>query len=211
MKLTRIISLSAFTIITYLASTTFGIDLSSTLSTSFCGCSRQPPFINSTTSTTTPDPESTSTFVYVSPPAIATTSINVEPTTTFASAPATCSTYNTSSSVSGSGSTSGQYTGDMTHYDPSGGLSSCGWQGYNYQDIVALSIAMMQNGPNPNTNPKCGKTINIYYMGNTHQATVFDTCQACSYGSIDVTEQLFNKVAPGGDGRVSGVSWSFTN
>jgi len=104
---------------------------------------------------------------------------------------------------------SSQYTGDMTYYDVSVGLGSCGWQGSNSQDLVALAADVMDNGANPNDNPKCNMTINIYYNGETHSAIVCDTCPTCSGGSIDVTQELFMKVAPNGNGRVHGVSWSF--
>jgi len=102
-----------------------------------------------------------------------------------------------------------RYSGDMTYYDPTVGLGSCGKQGTNSERIVALAADVMANGPNPNNNPKCGKTINIYYQGKTRTGTVFDTCPECVGGSIDVTQVLFEEVAPDGDGRVHGVSWSF--
>jgi expansin (peptidoglycan-binding protein) len=66
----------------------------------------------------------------------------------------------------------------------------------------------MNNGANPNANPLCGKTINIYYNGNVHQARIFDTCPTCAEGSLDLSPSLFQAVAPNGDGRVHGVSWS---
>ena len=102
-----------------------------------------------------------------------------------------------------------EYTGDMTYYDVSIGAGSCGWQGSNSQNLVALAADVMQNPPNPNDNPKCGETINMYYGGNTHQATVYDTCPTCDGGSIDVTQQLFEAIAPEGNGRVHDVSWDF--
>ncbi|KAI4181979.1 MAG: hypothetical protein L6R41_006280 [Letrouitia leprolyta] len=102
------------------------------------------------------------------------------------------------------------YKGDMTHYTP--GLGSCG----HYTDpsknepVVALSREIMNNGPNPNNNPKCGTKINIYNPGTkkTHHATIVDTCWACKKEDIDVNEKLFNAVAPHGDGRVHGIQWS---
>jgi len=102
-----------------------------------------------------------------------------------------------------------RYTGDMTYYDTSVGLGSCGTQGSNDERLVALAADVMANGANPNDNPKCGKTINIYYQGKTHTGTVVDTCPECQGGSIDVTQVLFEAVAPHGDGRVHGVQWSF--
>lgn len=102
------------------------------------------------------------------------------------------------------------YKGDMTHYTP--GLGSCGHNDppSAKRDVVALSREMMNNGPNPNTNPKCGSKINIYNPGTkkTHSATIVDTCWACKKEDIDVNVELFYKVAPKGDGRVHGIMWN---
>lgn len=38
-------------------------------------------------------------------------------------------------------------------------------------------------------------------------ATVVDTCVACGKYDIDVSEGLFKKIAPDGDGRVKGIAW----
>ncbi|KAI4126227.1 MAG: hypothetical protein LQ338_003851 [Usnochroma carphineum] len=67
----------------------------------------------------------------------------------------------------------------------------------------------MANGPNPNTNPKCGTKINIYNPSTkkTHSAKIVDTCWACKKEDIDVDENLFYAVAPHGDGRVHGIQW----
>lgn len=93
------------------------------------------------------------------------------------------------------------FTGDMTYYTP--GLGSCGITNSGSDPIVALSISMMKNGANPNNNPKCGTRINIYNpsTGNTHQATVVDTCVGCADNDIDVSPSLFRAVAPNGNGR----------
>ncbi|KAL9601338.1 MAG: hypothetical protein Q9179_002905 [Wetmoreana sp. 5 TL-2023] len=99
------------------------------------------------------------------------------------------------------------YTGDMTYYTP--GLGSCGTYSDSNQDVVALSVPMMANGPNPNTNPKCGTIIGIWnpQTNRKHEATIVDTCWACKREDIDVSESLFKKVAPNGDGRVHGINW----
>lgn len=101
--------------------------------------------------------------------------------------------------------------GDMTHYNVSVGRTSCGWLKYDSEDVVALSSVVMRNGPNPNVNPICGTAIEIAYQGRTYSATVVDTCANCPGLDLDVTQSLFDKVAPHGDGRVSGVSWRFSN
>lgn len=133
----------------------------------------------------------------------------VQSVASVASVAAPVAAVSTPASSSSSSSGSWPYTGDITYYDVSVGLSSCGLQGSNSQDLVAIAPGIMANGANPNANPKCGQKIEISYQGNTHVATVFDTCPGCSGGSIDLTEGLFKKVAPNGDGRVSGVSWRF--
>ncbi|KAL8843380.1 MAG: hypothetical protein Q9176_001993 [Flavoplaca citrina] len=102
------------------------------------------------------------------------------------------------------------YKGDMTYYEP--GLGSCGHfdAPSAKRDVVALSREIMNNGPNPNLNPKCGSKINIYNPSTKkrHTATIVDTCWACKKEDIDVNVELFNKVAPKGDGRVHGIMWN---
>lgn len=99
------------------------------------------------------------------------------------------------------------YTGDLTHYTPS--LGSCGTVNQNGDAIVALSIALMNNPANPNNNPICNKQISITNpnTGTTTTATVMDTCQACAFGDMDVPDDLFNTIAPNGNGRVPGIEW----
>ncbi len=36
---------------------------------------------------------------------------------------------------------------------------------------------------------------------------VVDTCVGCAKYDIDVSPNLFKKVAPSGDGRVKGIDW----
>lgn len=99
------------------------------------------------------------------------------------------------------------YSGDMTYYTP--GMGSCGIQSGENDDVVALAIPMMQNGGNPNANPRCGSKIGIWNPNTQtiHEATIVDTCQACKLYDIDVSPALFKKVAPDGDGRVKGIDW----
>jgi hypothetical protein len=126
-----------------------------------------------------------------------------QPAAPAASAPASSGGSSSSSSATGS------HVGDLTNYDVSVGQTSCGYSGSNAESLVALPAVDMQNGANPNANPKCGKKINIYYNGQVHQGTVQDTCPECASGSLDVTMTLFDLVAPKGDGRVKGVSWDW--
>ncbi len=106
-------------------------------------------------------------------------------------------------------STSPTYIGDITHYEV--GLGSCGTTNTDSQAVVALSVAMMANGANPNANPKCQAKITLInpISGSHTSATVVDTCQACAYEDVDLSPSLFVAVAPTGDGRVHGIQRSF--
>lgn len=103
--------------------------------------------------------------------------------------------------------TTGKNSGDITYYAP--GLGSCGITNGPSDMIVALAADMMTGYANPNDNPNCGKSITISYNGVTATATIEDTCEACTGASIDLTPSLFEKFAPLGVGRVSGVEWWF--
>lgn len=87
------------------------------------------------------------------------------------------------------------------------GLGSCGYTNSDSDAIVALSTEIMANGANPNNNPKCGTSINIYNpaTGTTHSATIVDTCEGCSKYDIDVSPSVFKAVDPNGlgDGRIT--------
>lgn len=99
------------------------------------------------------------------------------------------------------------YTGDLTYYDP--GMGSCGYQSGPGDHIVALSREIMQNGANPNANPRCGSKIGIWnpQTHKKYEATVVDTCVGCKKMDIDVSPALFKLIAPNGDGRVHGINW----
>ena len=105
------------------------------------------------------------------------------------------------------------YRGDMTYYTPGPASSpgSCGDGWTPGMDVVALSHIYMHSSeyPNGNLNPRCRTKIAIRNVetGEAHEALVIDTCMGCAEESIDVNEELFNKAAPQGDGRVQGVEW----
>ena len=104
------------------------------------------------------------------------------------------------------------YTGDITYYNVSDGLGSCGKQFENTQMVVALSTAMMANGANPNDNPKCYTYITLTNPDNpgSWQGEIVSTCAGCATDDVDLSPALFKAVAPTGNGRVSGISWHFT-
>lgn len=99
-------------------------------------------------------------------------------------------------------------TGDLTWYDT--GTGSCGIVSGPDDKIVALSHFIMDplNPGNPNNNPMCGKTVTINYGGQTHTATVVDTCEGCAEGDLDLSHGFFNLVTNYGDGRVHGATWT---
>ncbi|CAF9940887.1 hypothetical protein IMSHALPRED_002207 [Imshaugia aleurites] len=100
------------------------------------------------------------------------------------------------------------YTGDLTYYTP--GQGSCGETNTNGDAIVAISHLLMSNPANPNANPVCNKQISIHNptTGTNTIATVTDTCMGCAIDDIDVPQDLFNIVAPSGNGRVHGIEWT---
>jgi len=111
--------------------------------------------------------------------------------------------------TSSGGATLASGTGDATWYDVTVGLGSCGLPIASPDSaVVAMAVGDMKNGANSNNNPLCGKTITINYGGSTHTAQVYDSCEGCAPGSIDLSQGFFKTVFPSGDGRVSGVSWT---
>jgi len=122
---------------------------------------------------------------------------------------------NAEAAVSNSGTSSGACegqgsgcTGDVTQWD--GGLGACGWtvdSGSEFQ--IALPHGLM--GTQSNGNPYCGRSLIIKNptTGATISATVGDKCMGCDGYNIDLTNALFDAVAPGCDGRCSGFEWWF--
>ncbi|KAK5330942.1 hypothetical protein LTR70_000264 [Exophiala xenobiotica] len=105
------------------------------------------------------------------------------------------------------GAGSGCY-GDVTHYD--GGVGACGWNvNTKTEMVIAMPVGMM--GALSNDNPYCGRSLTIKNptTGTTAQAIVGDKCMGCQGQSIDLTDALFNAIAPGCDGRCHGYEWWF--
>jgi len=107
--------------------------------------------------------------------------------------------------ATGGGLVSG--AGEITFYDLTAGLTSCGQQYSNSDNVVALSYLDMNNGANSNHNSLCGKTITITLGSVTATGTVVDTCMGCASGNIDLSPALFDKFASESAGRVPGAKW----
>lgn len=98
------------------------------------------------------------------------------------------------------------YTGDMTYFAP--GLGSCGATSTDTDMIVAISAARMNSGGNPSNNPLCFKHITITNsQGVSQDATIVDTCPGCAEDAIDVSQAVFEALAPLDEGRVQ-VQWN---
>ncbi|KAL8911767.1 MAG: hypothetical protein Q9171_003100 [Xanthocarpia ochracea] len=68
--------------------------------------------------------------------------------------------------------------GDLTYYAP--GLGACGRYSTENENVCAISHITYDaeaNGPNPNTNPLCGKQIRATRNGNSVVVTVVDRCK----------------------------------
>jgi len=106
-------------------------------------------------------------------------------------------------------------TGDGTYYQP--GLGACGISSTSSESIVAVSHIIFdaaQVGPNPNTNPLCGRKIWV-----TREVTpgkknvsleveVVDRCTGCKASDLDFSLSVFEKLADEWQGRVL-VSWAW--
>ncbi|KAI8884191.1 hypothetical protein K501DRAFT_151941, partial [Backusella circina FSU 941] len=83
--------------------------------------------------------------------------------------------------------------GKGTYYNP--GLGSCGIESCDTDLVVAVNYIQMDNGANPNKNPKCGQKIKIRgLLGLFVTATIIDTMPTGTKGDIDMSPALFKKV-----------------
>jgi len=158
---------------------------------------QKPPVVSPPAATPTPTPTPTPIPHQETPPAPKTTTSSPAPT-------------NTPPPSSGGGGGGGSFSGDGTFF--STGLGSCGMTNKDTDYIVAVSEILYDaasNGPNPNSNPLCGKRISISYGGATATATIVDRCTGCAKYSIDMTISLFQVFAPLSVGRIHNVEWSF--
>ncbi|KAL4251614.1 hypothetical protein ABKN59_003820 [Abortiporus biennis] len=90
----------------------------------------------------------------------------------------------------------GQFTNFVT------GLGACGQTNVASDYIVALNVPQYAGGAH------CGETITITINGKTVQAQVADECMKCAFGSVDMTDGLFEHFAPLDTGVLQG-SWFF--
>lgn len=166
-------------------------------------------YVAPTTSSIYVAPETTSTYVA---PTIESTSVYVAPTTSTTNSAPAATTSASSGASSGLAASGTEYSGDLTWYDV--GLGACGLTSTSDEAIVAISQKIFDSPDyataNPNLNPLCGKSVTIKGKnGQSYQAKVVDRCVGCAESDLDLSQDFFNTVTSNGDGRVSGMSWSW--
>ncbi|KAJ1994527.1 hypothetical protein H4R33_000233 [Dimargaris cristalligena] len=78
-----------------------------------------------------------------------------------------------------------QITGQATFEVP--GPKKIGSCGYDVEELafsVAINKAQMANGPNPNENPNCRKSMTVQYNNVSVMVEITDTCESCQPGEI---------------------------
>ena len=105
-----------------------------------------------------------------------------------------------SSGSGGASAEGGEFSGDMTYYDPSVGQSACGPVFQQTDFVAAISLQRPR---------ECEKCAVIHYQGKSVKVQVRDRCGACKIDDIDVSPIAFRALAPQQLGRVR-VTWSFT-
>ncbi|KAI1316501.1 hypothetical protein EDD11_009914 [Mortierella claussenii] len=83
-------------------------------------------------------------------------------------------------------------------------VGSCG-TAFNTNDMIVAMNAGQMDGTS-----QCGKTVKIQSGGKTVTARVTDTCPAqyCAPGSLDLSQAVFEQLAPLSQGVVS-IQWEF--
>ncbi|KAL8793366.1 MAG: hypothetical protein Q9195_004044 [Heterodermia aff. obscurata] len=167
------------------------------------------PVVVPTTPVYTPPVPTTPTYT---PPVVPETTpapvTTPEPTT---QAPVPVPTTASSSGPSGGacGDVGGECSGDITYYQA--GLGACGWTNDgSSEDVFALAHGMM--GDQSNGNPFCGRMAQIKVPGKpVVSAKLVDKCMGCKNQSIDLSNHLFDQLAPEAEGRLHNIEWWFTS
>jgi Lytic transglycolase len=102
-------------------------------------------------------------------------------------------------------------TGSATYYNDIG-YGACGTPvDASVQDLVAVSYQWW-TAPNPNDDPLCrGISVQLTYNGNTITVPVEDKCPSCAADHIDLSQQVFQELAPLSQGVINGITWEFVN
>jgi hypothetical protein len=102
-------------------------------------------------------------------------------------------------------------TGEATYYNNIG-TDACGGQiDPTSQDLVAISHLWFTSA-NPNDDPVCdGYSVQFTYNGQTFTLPIEDSCAACDQTHIDLSQAVFEQLAPLSQGVISPLTWQFVS
>ncbi|KAI9276066.1 RlpA-like double-psi beta-barrel-protein domain-containing protein-containing protein [Sporodiniella umbellata] len=66
----------------------------------------------------------------------------------------------------------------------------------------------MQNPPNPNLNPICGRYATAKGPKGSVRVKIVDTCGPCRYGDLDLSPAAFGRIGNFDDGRIK-ITWTW--
>lgn len=102
-----------------------------------------------------------------------------------------------------------KFTDLATWFNPSiegGPVGACGPEEKDDSIIVALNPE--QYGDLNNRSSFCGRSVRMTYGNKTVDAVINDACPECSYGDLDLTQNVFLKLDSLDAGSI-GISWEF--
>jgi chitodextrinase len=102
-------------------------------------------------------------------------------------------------------------TGEATYYNNIG-TDACGGQiDPTSQPLVAVSHLWF-TAADPNNDPLCdGVSVQFSYAGQTFTLPVEDSCAACDTSHIDLSQDVFEQLAPLSQGVISPITWQFVS
>jgi hypothetical protein len=102
-------------------------------------------------------------------------------------------------------------TGEATYYNNIG-TDACGGQiDPTSQPLVAVSHLWF-TAADPNDDPLCdGVSVQFTYAGQTFTLPVEDSCAACDTSHIDLSQEVFEQLAPLSQGVISPITWQFVS
>lgn len=174
----------------------------------------------SPTPTPSPAPVNTPAPVYSPEPVASSKAVETpQPASTpspVAPAPAPVSSASAApanSPSTGGGSTTGQYSGDITIYEPNGGSGACGTSLSNDDLVVALSkdawgASTYDVMTGAATNKWCNQKIQVFYQGRTVSATIMDMCPGCSGMDIDLSPAAWKQLTGSDEKTRYKATWS---
>ncbi|KAI8988564.1 hypothetical protein BDF20DRAFT_814107 [Mycotypha africana] len=105
----------------------------------------------------------------------------------------------------------GEHFGIATWYSPhkNGGPQGACWDTYIDDDSEIVALNGPQYGDEDEISKHCGAKVEIWGPKGSTKATVMDVCSECSWGELDLTPLLFERVVGDLDIGVGEISWNF--